>query len=66
MGNQRAYNKEYKVQAVKLAHEIGSTKAANKLGIHKHAVWLDVGSKAGKVGFRCRYTDSTNSHESCR
>ena len=27
MGKQRAYNKEYKVQAVKLAHEIGSTKA---------------------------------------
>ena len=33
MGKQRAYNKEYKVQAVKLAHEIGSTKAANELGI---------------------------------
>ena len=33
MGKQRGYNKEYKVQAVKLAHEIGSTKAANKLGI---------------------------------
>lgn len=23
-------------------------------------------SKAGKVGSRCRYTDTTNSHESCR
>ena len=33
MGKQRAYNKEYKVQALKLAHEIGSTKAANELGI---------------------------------
>ena len=33
MGKQRVYNKEYKVQAVKLAHEIGSTKAANELGI---------------------------------
>ena len=33
MGKQRAYNKEYKVQAVKLSHEIGSTKAANELGI---------------------------------
>ena len=31
MGKQRAYNKEYKVQAIKLAHEIGSTKAANEL-----------------------------------
>ena len=33
MGKQRAYNKEYKVQAVKLAHEIGSTRSANELGI---------------------------------
>ncbi len=33
MGKQRAYNQEYKVQAVKLAHKIGSTKAANELGI---------------------------------
>ena len=33
MGKQRVYNKEYKVQEVKLAHEIGSTKAANELGI---------------------------------
>ena len=33
MGKQRVYNKEYKVQAVKLSHEIGSTKAANELGI---------------------------------
>ena len=61
MGKQRAYNKEYKVQAVKLAHEIGSTKAANELGIP-----INAGSKAGKVGSRCRYTDTTNRHESCR
>lgn len=33
MGKQRAYNKEYKVQATKPAHEIGLTKAANELGI---------------------------------
>lgn len=33
MGKQRAYNKEYKVQAAKPVHEIGSTKAANELGI---------------------------------
>ena len=61
MGKQRVYNKEYKVQAVKLSHEIGSTKAANELGIP-----INAGSKAGKDGSRCRYTDTTNSNESCR
>ena len=31
--NQRHYDKDYKVQAVKLAHEIGLNKAARELGI---------------------------------
>ena len=31
--NQRKYNKEYKVPAVKLSNEIGSSKAAVELGI---------------------------------
>ena len=31
--NQRKYNTEYKVQAVKLSNEIGSSKAAVELGI---------------------------------
>ena len=31
--NQRKYNTEYKVQAVKLPNEIGSSKAAVELGI---------------------------------
>ena len=39
MGKQRAYNKEYKVQAVKLEHEIGSTKAANELGIPTNTLY---------------------------
>ena len=39
MGKQRAYNKEYKVQAAKLAHEIGSTKAANELGIPTNTLY---------------------------
>ena len=30
--NQRKYNTEYKVQAVKLSNEIGSSKAAVELG----------------------------------
>lgn len=31
--NQRKYNTEYKVQAVKLSNEIGSSKAAVELGM---------------------------------
>ena len=31
--NQRKYNTEYKVQAVKLSNEIGSSKVAVELGI---------------------------------
>ena len=31
--NQRKYNTEYKVQAVKLSNEIGASKAAVELGI---------------------------------
>ena len=31
--NQRKYNTEYKVQAVKLSNEIGSSKTAAELGI---------------------------------
>lgn len=33
MAQNRKYDHEYKVQAVKLAHEIGSSKAAKELGI---------------------------------
>lgn len=38
--NQRKYNTEYKVQAVKLSNEIGSSKAAVELGR------LDIGGGA--------------------
>ena len=37
--NQRTYDREYKVQAVKLAQEIGSSAAAaRELGISHHAL----------------------------
>ncbi|EOS61383.1 hypothetical protein C814_01303, partial [Anaerotruncus sp. G3(2012)] len=38
----RSYDKEYKVQAVKLAREIGGDKAAKELGIPKGTIhaWL--------------------------
>ena len=33
MGKRKVYNKEYKVQAVKLGREVGFSKAADELGI---------------------------------
>ena len=38
----RSYDKEYKIQAVKLAREIGGDKAAKELGIPKGTIhaWL--------------------------
>ena len=38
----RSYDKEYKVQAVKLAREIGGDKAAKELGVPKGTIhaWL--------------------------
>lgn len=43
----REYDEEYKVQAVKLAHEIGTKRASEELGIPKGTLggWV---SKAGK------------------
>ena len=40
--SQRKYDQEYKVQAVKLAREIGGTKAAKELGVPEGTVhtWL--------------------------
>lgn len=46
--NQRKYDNDYKIQAVKLAREIGGTKAAKELGIPEGTLhtWL----KAAKTG----------------
>ena len=38
MGENRKYDHEYKVQAVKLGKEIGQAKAARELGIPKNAL----------------------------
>ena len=47
-GKQRKYDQEYKVQAVKLAREIGGVKAAKELGIPEGTIhtWL----KAARIG----------------
>ena len=39
MGKQRSYDKEYKVQAVRLAHEVGSSKASIELGIPTNTLY---------------------------
>ena len=39
MGQIRSYTKEYKIQAVKLALEIGTTKAAKELGIPDNTMY---------------------------
>lgn len=41
MTTNRQYNQEYKIQAVKLAKEIGQAKAARELGTKKHAPYMD-------------------------
>ena len=50
MGENRQYEHEYKVQAVKLAKEIGQTKAAKELGIPKNTLygWVRA-SRLGKL-----------------
>ena len=42
MSKRNRYDREFKVQAVKLALEIGQTKACNELQASgKHNLWLD-------------------------
>ena len=39
MATNRQYDQEYKIQAVKLAREIGQAKAARELGIPKNTLY---------------------------
>ena len=50
---QRKYDQEYKIQAVKLAKEIGGAKAAKELGIPEGTIhtWLKA-VRAGTLAFR--------------
>ena len=53
--NQRKYDAEYKVQAVKLSNEIGSSKAAVELGdTGRYAVRMGQGRQRGAFGHRRR------------
>ena len=60
--NQRKYNTEYKVQAVKLSNEIGSSKAAVELGIPVDTLYGWVRA----VGHRRRSAYTANRNESGR
>lgn len=59
--SQRKYDYEYKVQAVKLAKEIGGVKAAKELGISEGTIhtWL----KAARTG-RLDIEEASHTHES--
>lgn len=65
--NQRKYNTEYKVQAVKLSNEIGSSKAAVELGIPVDTLygWVKA-AKEGRLGHRRRSAYIANRNESGR
>ena len=58
---QRKYDQEYKIQAVKLAKEIGGAKAAKELGIPEGTIhtWL-------KAGYRGRLPYSHQRNEPVR
>ena len=45
---QRKYEKEYKIQAVKLLKEIGARKTAAELGVPLHPVWMAESSTGGE------------------
>ena len=63
---QRKYDQEYKIQAVKLAKEIGGAKAAKELGIPEGTIhtWLKA-VRAGTldIGHGCTYSGKRD--ESC-
>ena len=67
MSEKREYEKEYKVQAVKLAKKIGSTKAAEELQIPVNTLygWIRK-AKKGRIGHRMRRTQSRGISEHCR
>ena len=63
---QRKYDHEYKVQAVKLAREIGGAKAAKELGIPEGTIhtWLKA-VRAGTLRYWRRCTYSRKCDEPC-
>ena len=60
---QRKYEKEYKIQAVKLLKEIGARKTAAELGVPLHPVWMAESSTGGEAGGRAWHEDTRRSNE---
>lgn len=50
MAENRQYDHEFKVQAVKLGKEIGQTKAAKELRISKHTMY-NTWTRAHRLGY---------------
>ena len=49
MATNRQYDQEYKIQAVKLAKEIGQAKAARELGVPKNTLYTWI--RANRLGY---------------
>ena len=58
MENNRQYDKEYKLEAVKLAKEIGQARAAKELGVPKNTLygWMRA-SRMGNLDLGAGETD---------
>jgi len=67
MSEKREYEKEYKVQAVKLAKKIRINKSSGGVAnTGQYTVWMDQKSKKGRIGHRMRRTQSRGISEHCR
>ena len=53
MAANRQYDHEFKVQAIKLAQEIGQAKAAKELGISKNAMYSTRAQRLGYLDLGC-------------
>ena len=53
MATNRQYDHEFKVQAIKLAQEIGQAKAAKELGISKNAMYSTRAQRLGYLDLGC-------------
>ena len=65
MGQKKIYDKEYKVQAVKLGREVGFSKAAEELGIPTDTIYgWNKAAKAGRL--RTRTANTSDCKNTCR
>ena len=65
MAGKKKYDKEYKVQAVKLGREVGFSKAAQELGISVDTLYgWNKAAKEAQTGHGSRKPDAGERHES--